>query len=135
MGLRSKKDRYYTADMWDMALDRPEHRLIMAVLIDAYRALTLAKTFGRANKERRRALAVKFWMANNEDWGPFSFVAICKTIGIAPETARNPDIIKVFQEKSKIFDRVAPGKANSPHGNQTHTLRRGFRLRMPRKLI
>lgn len=130
MGIRSKKDRYYTADMWDMALDRPEHRLIMAVLIDAYRALTLAKTFGRSNKEGRRALAARFWMSNNEDWGPFSFVAICKTIGIDPETARNPEIIKIFREKSKIFD-----KAPAVEGNTTHGLRRGFRIRRPRRII
>lgn len=93
--------------------DVPEKRLMMAVLIDAYRTISAGErggsnSGGQTFKSKRRALAARFWLFNDENWGPFSFVNICETLGIDKNEARDKRVIKAYTQA------VEDGRAGRP---------------------
>ena len=69
-------------------LDRPEKRLMRAVLeqsLDDYRK---GRQPGAPAELRVRADQEELWFMDNATWWPYSFVRICHALGINPEYIR-----------------------------------------------
>jgi hypothetical protein len=59
-----------------------ERRLMLAVLIDAIRALTAARTPTPRIRTHRAWLHDRAWLVSEDDSTPFSFVRICDALGL-----------------------------------------------------
>ena len=65
----------------------PEHRLLLAVLEDAVRCWQIHER-RMSSRDRHLFQEVASWFASDDDWSPFSFIAISQLFGLDPSYLR-----------------------------------------------